>query len=56
MTKELLEKSHKRQFALIITAIALVLSLVVATVIVSIGIARAGTFAPRASATARLTP
>ena len=47
MTKEMIERSRqRRQFAdvaLIITAIALVVSLAVATVTVSIGIARADT-------------
>ena len=50
MTKELIERSRKRHafgdVALLVTAGALVLSLVVAFTAVSIGIARADTLAP----------
>ena len=50
MTKELIERSSKRHefadVALIITAVTLVLSLVIAFTAVSIGIARADTIVP----------
>jgi hypothetical protein len=50
MTKELIERSRKRpavaDVALIVTAMALVVSLVVAFTAVSIGIARADTLVP----------
>jgi hypothetical protein len=50
MTKELIEHARKHHeladFALIITAITLVVSLVIAATVVSIGIARADTLVP----------
>jgi hypothetical protein len=50
MTKELIERSRKRhEFAdvtLIVTTLALVVSLVIAGTVVSIGIARADTLVP----------
>jgi hypothetical protein len=50
MTQELIERSRKRQafvdIGLIVTTVTLVLSLVVAFTVVSIGIARADTLAP----------
>jgi hypothetical protein len=50
MTKELIERSNRRHafvdVVLLVTTGALVLSLVVAFTVVSIGIARAGTLAP----------
>jgi hypothetical protein len=49
MTNELIERSRKREFAdvaLIVTTVALVVSLVIAFTAVSIGIARADTLAP----------
>jgi len=50
MTKELIERSRKRHefadVALIVTTLALVVSLVIAGTVVSIGIARADTLVP----------
>lgn len=50
MTKDLIERSRKRHefadLALIVTTIALVVSLVIAATAVSIGIARADTLVP----------
>jgi hypothetical protein len=60
MTKELIECSRRRhEFAdraLVVTTIALVVSLVIAFTAVSIGIARADTLVPAAEGGGRLAP